>query len=197
VDGEEEHRRVRVEDVVRAVAVMDVPVDDHDALHAQRRLRVPSGDGGVVEEAEAHGARDLGVVARRAQAGDARRGGSADERLDERHGAARRSQRRLPRARHHRGVHVDRTAATRGQRPHHFHVPGGMDALELLARRPRRLRPLPAEPAVALHLGLEPEDARGALRVARDVVGEHGVVVEPETGRHAGTVPVPSGRAPV
>ena len=49
-----EHARIVPEDVLGAVAVVDVPVDDRDALGAVRRLRVARRDGGVVEEAEAH-----------------------------------------------------------------------------------------------------------------------------------------------
>ena len=57
--------RVAPEDVLRAVAVVDVEVDDRDALDAVRGLGVARGDRGVVEEAEAHRRRRFGVVAGR------------------------------------------------------------------------------------------------------------------------------------
>ena len=52
-----EHARIVPEDVLRAVAVVHVPVDDGDALGAMRLLRMAGGDGDVVEQAEAHGRR--------------------------------------------------------------------------------------------------------------------------------------------
>ena len=53
------------EDVLGAVAVVDVEIDDGDALDAMGRLGVAGGDRRVVEEAEAHRRRRLGVVAGR------------------------------------------------------------------------------------------------------------------------------------
>ncbi len=57
--------RIAPEDVLGAVAVVDVEIDDGDALDAMGRLGVPGGDRRVVEEAEAHRRRRLGVVAGR------------------------------------------------------------------------------------------------------------------------------------
>ncbi len=48
-----EHVRVAQEHLLRAVAVVHVPVDHGDALEAAR-ARVRGGDGHVVEQAEAH-----------------------------------------------------------------------------------------------------------------------------------------------
>ena len=56
--------RVVPENVLRAVAVMNVEIDDRDALGAVDRLGMACGDGGVVEEAEAHRRRDFGMMAR-------------------------------------------------------------------------------------------------------------------------------------
>src|SRR5208283_425642 len=55
------------EGVLRAVAVMDVEIDDRDALGAIDRLRVTRGNGRVVEETEAHRHRDFSMMARRAR----------------------------------------------------------------------------------------------------------------------------------
>ena len=52
---------------LRAVAVVDVPVEHEDPLDAVRVERVAGGDGDVGEQAEAHRPRGLGVVAGRAQ----------------------------------------------------------------------------------------------------------------------------------
>ena len=60
-----EHRRVVPEDVLGAVAVMDVPVDDGDPLGAVLLLRMAGGDRGIVEQAKTHRGRALGVVAGR------------------------------------------------------------------------------------------------------------------------------------
>ena len=54
------------EDVLRAVAVMHVEIDDRGALDAVALLRMARGDGGVVEQAEAHRPRGLGMMAGRA-----------------------------------------------------------------------------------------------------------------------------------
>jgi hypothetical protein len=86
---------VRVEDVLRAVAVVHVPVDDEHALDAVLRLRGACGDGDVVEQAEAHGrsawrgGRAAGTA--RAPCGPAL---STSARVD---GAARRGERGIPR----------------------------------------------------------------------------------------------------
>lgn len=46
----EQHRRIVPEDVLRAVAVVHVPIDDRHALGPMPALGVAGGDGGVVEE---------------------------------------------------------------------------------------------------------------------------------------------------
>lgn len=63
VNGEEKDGGIVLEEVLRAVAVMHVPVEDHNLLQAEHVLRVTGGYGNVVEEAEAHGLVVLGVVA--------------------------------------------------------------------------------------------------------------------------------------
>src|SRR5271166_846775 len=54
-------------DVLRAVTVMDVEIDDRDALGAIDRLGVTRGNGSVVEETESHWRRDFRMMARRAR----------------------------------------------------------------------------------------------------------------------------------
>ena len=86
---------------------MDVEIDDRDALGAVDRLRVACGDGGVVEEAEAHRGRDFGVMTRRARGDEGVADLAAHHFVDREDGAAGRAQRGLERAGRHRGVLVD------------------------------------------------------------------------------------------
>ena len=65
-----------------------------------------------------------------------------------------------------------------------------MDRLEQVPIDLRGLEQRRAEPVVAGHLGLQRADPVGPLGVARDVVGERGVVAQPERW-HAGTVRPP------
>ena len=66
MQGDEEHRRVLVEDGLGAVAVVDVPVDDRDPVDPLPPLRVAGGDRDVVEDAEPHRLLGAGVMAGRA-----------------------------------------------------------------------------------------------------------------------------------
>ena len=80
VDAREQHLVRRAEDVVRPVAVVDVPVEDEDAADAEGVERVTSRDRDVVEEAEPRRGVAAGVVARRprrAEADAVRRGRAA------------------------------------------------------------------------------------------------------------------------
>ena len=62
-----------------------------------------------------------------------------------------------------------------------------MDQVKQRAVDSRGLLDRGAEPAVAVHLGLQGTDALRPLGMARDVVAERCVVSQPECG-HAGTV---------
>ncbi len=61
--GAEQHARIIPEDVLRAIAVMHIPIDDGDALRAVGALGMARGDGNIVEKTEAHGPVLLGMVA--------------------------------------------------------------------------------------------------------------------------------------
>src|SRR5881296_2914530 len=63
--AEVEHRAISVEDILRPVAVVDVPVGNQDAADAVFSLRVAGADGDVVEDAEAHAFGRRCVVSRR------------------------------------------------------------------------------------------------------------------------------------
>ncbi len=88
--GEKENGRIVVENFLRAVAVVDIPVDDHDALDAVLFLRVARGDGSVSEEAKSFGAFRHGVVPGRAHGGESVAGASGHDRI---HGGQRRADR--------------------------------------------------------------------------------------------------------
>ena len=66
VGGAIEHGLVVPENILRAVAVMHVPIDDGDALGPVLLLRMAGGDGDCVEKAEAHRRFALGMMTRRA-----------------------------------------------------------------------------------------------------------------------------------
>ena len=110
------HGRIVPEDVLGAVAVMDVEIHDRDALGAMRFLRVPRGDGGVVEEAEAHRGRDLGVMSGRAGRDESVASLAAHHLVDREDGAARGAKRGLERARRHgRVLHRARSGRASAQ----------------------------------------------------------------------------------
>ena len=99
-----------MEDVVRPVAVVNVPVEDQDAPGVVPLQRVPCADRDAVEKAEAHRPRVLGVMPRRAVQRGAERRGAAEQRVDERDGAARGVPCGLVGARGDEGVGVERPA---------------------------------------------------------------------------------------
>ena len=128
--------RIGVEDVLRAVAVVDVVVDDGD-LRGTLRAGVGGRNGDVVEQAEAHRAVALGVVSRRA---DHRHGGlvrSAHHPLDGVDGGAGGEQRDLVRFRRRVGVGIDLRGLAGGFR-HPPDVFAIVHAGELLDRRRAR-----------------------------------------------------------
>ncbi len=63
--AEEEDGGILVEDILRAVAVMHVPIHDQNAPHAVPPLGVARRDGDVVEQAEPHPAPRIGMMPRR------------------------------------------------------------------------------------------------------------------------------------
>jgi hypothetical protein len=128
------------EDVLRAIAVMDVEIDDRDALGIVALAGIESGNGGIVEEAKAHGPARFGMMAGRAhRAKDIMRFPTEDG-VDARDRGTRGALGRLERARRHEGIHVDlgesvrrRGLADLGQ------IAVGMDAHDIFIARQRRL----------------------------------------------------------
>ena len=66
MSAEEEHTAVLIKDVLRAVAVMHVPIDDEHLVRAVFALGVAGADTDAVEQAEAHALIRSGVMAWRA-----------------------------------------------------------------------------------------------------------------------------------
>jgi hypothetical protein len=130
VERDEEHRVVVAKDLLRAVAVVDVPVDDCHPHEPELRLREPRRDGDVVEEAEPHRRGRPRVVARWAD----EREPAPPNRFDRR---PRCEERRLEaRLRGDRvGVEPDRVIDT----PHDLDVLGRVAALEIGDGARRRL----------------------------------------------------------
>ena len=116
----------------RAVAVVDVEVDDRHPLEAEPRLRRPGRDGDVVEDAEAHRAAGERVVAGRTDEREA----AAQRRLDRRPGRERGSLERR-RGADRVAVEPDRVV----DRADELDVLGGVAEQELLGRRRAALAP--------------------------------------------------------
>ena len=86
---------------------MHVEIDDRHALDAVAVLRVARRDRRVVEQAEAHRPRRLGVMAGRAHGDEGVRRLLVHHLVDRVHGAAGAAQGGLEAARRHRGVGVE------------------------------------------------------------------------------------------
>src|SRR6185312_6886121 len=122
----------RPEDVLRAVAVVDVEIDERGTLGAVLLLRVARDDRGAVEEAEAHRLCRLGVVAGRAHGDEGVLRLAGHHLVDREHAAADAAQRRLVAAGRHGRVGVE---------PHHAFVGRGvLDRLDVVHRMAERDR---------------------------------------------------------
>jgi hypothetical protein len=97
------------EDLFRAVAVMDVPVEDHHAPCTAAH-GMPRGHGDVIDHAETHALRGPRVVPGRAHQAEAIVGDSVDQRIGQRQRRARGTARRRIRARAEEGVGIEVTA---------------------------------------------------------------------------------------
>ena len=107
--------RIVPKNVLGAVAVMDVEIHDRDPLGPMRGLGVARGDGRVIEEAEAHRGRDLGVMAGRAGRDESVANLAAHHLVDGEDGAARGAKRGLEGARRHQRVRIEGGPAVLGR----------------------------------------------------------------------------------
>ena len=180
MDRDEQHLAALVEDEVGPVAVVDVPVEDQDALGGVLAQRVRRRDGDVVEEAEAHRLRALGVMTRRAQCREARGGAPGHQGLCQRDGATRGVQRGRPRRGYAGRVGVQMPATGRAQALDQIHVLGRVHGDERVAFSRRGLLTPVAEPLVRRHRRLERDDPVRALGVTRYRVFQRRAVVQPQ-----------------
>src|SRR5271170_2036125 len=81
VDAEEEDGPVGVENILRPVAVMDVPIGDQNAANAMFFLRVSRRDCNCIEDAEAHSARRTSVMTGRTSDGEGIGNSLLDDRI--------------------------------------------------------------------------------------------------------------------
>ncbi len=82
MDADEHGIGVLFEDVLCSVSVVDVPVEDEDAVDVVFVAEVIDGDGGICEHAEAHGAVAFGVVAWRADGAEGVGDVTSDDAVD-------------------------------------------------------------------------------------------------------------------
>jgi len=87
--------------------VVNIEIDDGDALHAVAGPGIERGNRGVGEKAEAHGAVVLGMMPRRADLRERIRRALGHHRVDRLHSRPDAAQHRLPRSRRHHGIAVD------------------------------------------------------------------------------------------
>ena len=139
VGADEQHRRVFLEGVLRTVAVVYVPVQDHDLVQAVARLQVARQDGHVVEDAEPHGLLLLGMVPGRTHQREAVADFSVDHAVRQCDRGSGRLEGDVEGCFAHRGVHaVEKGAPANAGLPGPGQVGGGMAGLdEFLLRRQR------------------------------------------------------------
>ena len=162
---------------------MDVEIHDGHALGAIGRLRMKSSDGGVVEQAEAHGLIGFRVVSGRPDQAEGVPGQALHHLIDGLDAGARRAQGRLPALRRH-----DRIAVV--ERDNFQFRLGALDKVEigftvrphdLLARRRRRFDAMEILKSLARQYPVDGPDPVRTLRVplAR-VVFQKGIVGDVE-----------------
>ncbi len=141
----EQDARVVSEDLLGAVAVVDVEIDDRHALQAMLVQRVGRAYRNVVEDAKAHGARAFGVMARRAHAAERGVGAVVQHQVHAAHGCAGRApggDQRVPG--HHRVaiVQADHCIVGRDAGDDPVDIAFGVHARQVFARGQRRLEML-------------------------------------------------------
>jgi len=132
VSREVEHGRALVKGILGAVAVVHVKIHNENTLQASLGQGVVSGDGHVVEQAEAHPPAGQGVVARRTHQSEPVVHRTVQYRLDQVHESPRRHERRFVGAGSHVGVQVQMTAAPLRDAAYLFNVARRVVALQPL-----------------------------------------------------------------
>src|SRR5205823_432438 len=63
MSAEKQYRRIGIEDILRAVAVVHIPVYDQHLFQPQFTLRITRPDGDIVKKAKTHSARGIAMMA--------------------------------------------------------------------------------------------------------------------------------------
>ena len=163
----EQHRLVRPENLLRAIAVMHVEIDDGDSLDAVGRLGVTGGDGDIIDEAEAHGIARAGVMARRARGHESVVGPPRHHLVDGGDAAAGRAPDGLDRLGTHERVAVERGVAFARRRLFERREIGlRMNALQRLWVGPGRAQTRQRGETLVFQPALDRPQAFGPLGVA-------------------------------
>ena len=197
VQRHRQYRRVGVERVLGAVAVVDVPVDDRDPPDAAVGLGVVHGDRDVAEHAEAAPATGLGMVTAGSDQGVGVVDPAVEHRVDRRDAAAGGEAGDLEAARAEAGAFPRIAAVAGAQLPDPRDVVDGVEPPQFgLGRRARPDRPQPVqhagggEQAVQPPLGLRSVVRRirlgeRVLRSTPGIVPGEGLVPDESGGHHS------------
>jgi hypothetical protein len=167
--------------------MVDVPIQDQDPLEPALRESVSGGDRDVVEQAEAHRAIGLSVMARGPQAAEGEAGLVIQQPVGGHDCAAGRVQGRVPGTLTRHGVQVDQATTGGGEALDPIHVLRRVDAEQLLALRRRRLDPLEAEPVAVGERLLDRREPPGVLGMATRLVAKGAPMADVQP-HEAGTV---------
>jgi hypothetical protein len=185
VEGEKEHRGVVVEQVLGAVAVVDVPVDDHHPLDPVPALQVARRHRDVVEQAEAHRPVGLGVVTGRAHAGEPVVDLAGHDRVNQGEHPAGGQAGGVMGGRRHPGVGVEREALVVRARRHLAQVGRVVHEGEVRGGGSPRLEAHQPAAVAAFEGGAQGGEARRPLGVARPrVVGLEALVDDDAGAQH-------------
>ncbi len=119
------NRRFLLDQRLRAVAVMNVPIHDQHALHAASPERVVRADRHVAEEAESHPISLQRVMARRPHGAERARA-TVDRHVDRVEDTTNRRSRGVARALAHHRIGIEQAASRHGEAVHVLDVPGIM-----------------------------------------------------------------------
>ena len=134
-----QNRGILLEEVLSAVSVVNVPVEDQDPLDARLRTKSARGDGDVVEQAEAHGAVRFGVMSGWTNGGDSRLHFARSDETREVDGATSGEQRDVEALLRNIGVGVDVAGCPADGIGDDFEVFARVDAQNFLSRCRTRL----------------------------------------------------------
>ena len=183
--AEEKNAGVAVENVLGAVAVVDVPIGDQDALGVVDLLGVAGGDGYIIKYAEAHAARGGGVVTGRADGGESVAHAVSENGVDGGQAGAGGHQGDVEGVDAERGVAgAEQPGLARHVMPDHLDISARVDQVQVLVARGAGLDGRQGLEQPRVGQGVVQRDvARGALRMAVAGIVALEEQVENESGR--------------